>query len=358
MKKPIPLIPLILALLLSSTTALQLSNDNYAVEVLLNKPGTEFYFFNLDKLDSLVVQNNKYLSPSQYSQNLEAIFSQENFEGSTKLSLRLQLPTENSEINIPFINFISLIDNTKLSEHADFHQGWEISCTSQACKLNKQETELTIAQDSKNRYNILIESNELTSSGKICFSKYGNIFCVGSKLESDISEVLSHIGFVSAFNKLLTSYSLVNVGNKAVGSLTPATNLKPDWQEAMRQELVNLKKKNIIKISDKDIEEIALLAQQGKAGKNERMIYNSDSKSYDYHYRTSLPILSPETNSAPFTLVKPKPTNTITNPYYLVPLILTLFLIIIFVVFLIIGRVIAKRKRQKKIHPTGLLSQG
>ncbi len=350
-------------LMINLVSAVTLSNDDYAVEAVLNKPGTIYYSHNIDNIENLIIYNNKYTSLSQYSQEIAAIFNQESSltsGGSSGLSVRLQLPTKISEVEISFINFAALINNQEaFNLREDFYLGWKITCTNKKCNLDNQGTGVIITQISKNEYNILIESSkELVSSGKRCFKRNNNELCLTNQLEKELSLVFEHIGFVSSFDKLLASYNIITLGSEMTSSLIPDTDLRPDWQEAMRQELVNLKRKNIISIPDKEIEEIAALTKQGNAGKNKRIIFNADLESYSYYYEIILPVLTQEINSEPFSLPKIKPANWLNNPYYFIPLIATIALIFVFIILATIARIIGKKKKQKRLHPTGLLSEG
>lgn len=353
---------------LSFLTSAAVSNDDYAVEVVLNKPDTSYNIKNLIKQENLKIINNKYVIPSSYNQKLAAIIYEDYESGygnSASLSVRLQLPTKNADIILPYLKIISTPPKSNLNMTEEtFYNGWNIQCTTGQCTLEKQRTQISITKIAEDRSEIIIETEDnlipQSQGGVKCFSKFGNSICVNSKFKVSVEEILKHVGAISSFNDLFVSYNIISIGNRQINTLTPDTDLEPDWKEAMRQELVSLKIKNIISITNQDIEEIVSLTEQGKAGVNSRIIYDINKEKYDYYYKTSLPISTENSNRNPFsfTLTGNVITNTISDPYYLVPIIITLVLFTLFILLIITAKIITRTKRKKKIKPiTGLLAQ-
>ena len=363
MKKTSFLTLILIILLISSISVSAFSNDDYAVEVVLNKPGVDCNFYNLDKLDNIKIENNKYIAPSQYNQELAAIFYLESgltCGKSQGLIVRLQLPTKISETNVPYVKFISNLNKDMNTSQENFKTGWDILCSNQQCTLKKERTSLDINQISKSKYEVTLESSTgllSPSAGLKCFSKYGNILCLSSSLEKEMNDALENI--VAPFKEFLTSYNIIIIGTKTENTIIPAISLQPDWREAMRQELVNLQRKGVAPLENKDIEEIVALTQQGKAGRNLRIVYDSDINSYIYYYKTSLPILSQELNSAPFVFpITGSAVNPVSNPYYLVPIIITSVLFVVFFFLIVLAKLLTRERKRKLKPTTSLLSQG
>jgi len=358
------IILLIITIFLINLVSAEVTNNNYAVEVVLNKPGTNYNLYNMGNLEDITIKDNKYITSSEYNPNLASILFYEHALTSGKqegLSVRLQLPTKIQETNLPYLKFISTIIKKEINISDEFYNNWEITCSTNEYLLKKQRTTISIIKISKDRYEITIETyDNLAKTGVRCFSKYKNTICITQELKRDIEDILTHIGLISSFNNLFLSYNIINIGNRIIKTLIPSTTLKPDWKEAMRQELVRLRKKGIIEIPDSDIEEIVSLTEQGKAGINSRIIYDENLKAYNYYYKTTLPILKQETDTKPFIFPinqeVDKSTDFISKLYYLIPIILAFILLIIFIILIIIARILAKAKKKPKLITT-LLSQ-
>jgi len=103
------------------------------------------------------------------------------------------------------------------------------------------------------------------------------------------------------------------------------------------------------------------LAKQGTAGQNYRVVYGENEtgkESWLYYYETQSPTLTQILTCNTFTLPKFSFINfpeQQMSPYYLIPIIFTIFFIFLFTILIITARLIDKRqnRKQKKAEVKG-----
>jgi len=347
--------------------------DNYAVEVLLNKPDISYDLNVFDNAQNVIIKEHQYILKSNYNPHLALILEKVSspLQG---LSIRLQIPVKSEEENLPYLKISSTgaTGIINLTGEDNFN-GWKISCVSGSppaqCEFDKGKTSILSSMISPNKYEVVIETREelgdcISCDGR-CLILPGGSKCINRNLRDDIGSVLKYSGLVSSVEEVFLSYKLISSGNAIIIDLSPESSTDIDWQEAIKQELRNLNRNSVISITEQDIEEISKLSKKGSAGQNLRIVYGEDKdgeQSWLYYYETKFPILTSlkNCNEFPSSLV---PTGMLIfssseiSTYYLIPLILTLTLIFLLVILIFIARMINLQKRKKKIKPiTGLQS--
>jgi hypothetical protein len=124
----------------------------------------------------------------------------------------------------------------------------------------------------------------------------------------------------------------------------------------MRQELVALVSKNAVSLSNSDIEQISQLAARGQAGQNYRIVYDSESDSWQYYDLLDNAILTDKRDCQAYKIpsddVRASPEST--RIFYLVPLIITLAGVFLLGLLAVIAHIInrGKPRTHKKHHTT------
>jgi ribosomal protein S8 len=353
------------------------SYDNYAAEVVLNKPEITYNVAILSTAQNIMFQDNKYVLQSDYSPNLASILESQSGL-TTGLSVRLQIPVKSEQETLPYFKFGTTITKGKLNVSGDDYNGWEVSCIKGTpipqCEFTKGKTDILASLISSGRHDITIETSEDLKNCDNCDGvclRTSEPKCINKQLKDDVTDVLNHSGLISSFNELTSSYKILASGNRITENLEPLAKQDINWNEAMRQELVRLRGYNIISLSDEDVEQIANLSEEGKAGQNLRIVYGedvNDQKVWLYYKDTKFPILTKLVNCNEFPLSSmpggvlafSKQKQQIPT-YYLVPIMITAFLLLLFIILIVIARLIDRRrnlrKRKKKLKPiTGLSS--
>lgn len=359
------------SILLSNVSAICINSaDNYAAEVLLSTPKASYNFDSLDSAKNIIIDNNRYVLQSEYHSNL-ALILEEQTSPISGLSIRLQIPVKSKEENLPYLKFSSTSAKGTLNISGEiFHDGWKISCiqgiSPAQCEFVKGKTEILALLSSK-KYEISIGTREELKDCKNCdgrcISNTGK--CLSLELKNDIEKILQYTGLVSSIDELFSQYKVITSGSAVITDLTPENLSSINWQEAMKNELSQLKKQLIISIEDVDIEGISQLAMQGMSGQNSRIMYGEDKNSekrWLYYYEIKLPILTKLENCLEFpkSLV---PTSMIIfnerstiSTYYLIPLIFTSALIFILAILITAARIIESKKIKKARSIIGLQS--
>lgn len=348
--------------------------DDYAAEVVLNKPGIESNLNLLNNAKNVLIEENKYIIQSEYNPNLAVIL--ENQLGVVLgLSFRIQIPVKSEKKTLPLLKFSSSSAKGQLNISDKVYNGWKISCVEgipvPECEFSKENTIVSVNLVSSKKYEVVIETTE---DLKVCGGCDGVCVgtieqrCINQNLKKDIEDILKHSGVSQSFGELLSAYRIISIGNTEKTELSPQFLQTIDWKQALGQELFRFKQEGIVLISDSDIEEISKLAEQGKSGQNSRIVYGKDAQGSErwlYYYETKFPILINLVNcyDFPISLV---PTGALVfsgeqpliRAYYLVPLILTASLIFIFLVLLVVARVIDNSKRKRRLKPiVGLMTE-
>lgn len=346
--------------------------DNYAAEVVLNKPGIDYNLNSLNNAKGIIIKDNEYILQSVYNPSLAVILEKQSRLSCGKdsgLSVRLQSPVKLVERNLPYLGFIlSTTGTLNVSENTG--NGWKISCVQgnpiPQCNFVKGKTKIAISLASPNKCEIKIETNEEL---KNCFNCDGKcIFnqCITLQMKNDIEDLIK-ASVANPIKEPFSSYTLISSGNITQTEISPEINLDIDWEAAMKQELTRLRQENIIQITLSDIAEISKSASGGAAGQNNRILYCEDKNNntqWVQYSETKSPILttSENCNQFPLSLI---PTGMLTysgqeiSVYYLIPIILAFALILLVIILIIVARVINTNRRKRRIKPiTSIQSAG
>lgn len=324
------------------------SADDYAVEVVLNKPDAISNLALLNSAKNVVVDNGKYILKS-INPNMGVVIESLGRD----VSVRVQVPMKSESKSIPKLEFVtSRKGDLNISE--DFYNGWRITCGSEVdCEFKKGKTSI-LASLSGTRYEIDIEINENLASCQGCDGACiasVNSRCVNKQLRDDIENILKHSGLIDSFSELLVSYRVISSGEVIMNDLTPEASDNINWNDAMRNELLYLRNLNLIFISSEDIEEISKLANQGSAGQNSRIVYDSDAGKWNYYYKTMFPSITKlvncqelRTSTIPAEEVSFS-SGGIVSGYFFVPIMITLLLFTLIGILVIIARIVEKTKK-------------
>jgi len=346
------------------------SVDDYASEVILNKPETSYNLYMLMNAKNIIKEGDKYILQSAYNQNLAVILEKQTELTSvaSQLSIRLQLPVKIAEKQISYFKFSTTLSNVKLNISDKEYDGWEINCLEgfpiPQCEFKKDKTSIVVSLVSSNKYDIFIETNEqLSDCGScdgVCLGT-SEKKCIDRILKNDIQDVLKHAKLISVFEEMLSSYRILGTGSIIIEDLAPETQINIDWNSAMKQELERLRKQNIISLTDSDINDIKILADKGTSG-NSRIVYGKDkngSEMWLYYSDSLFPTLNKLKNCNEFP-VSLLPVGGLSfekqqiSTYYFIPLIITIFLFLLFLVLTTVARLIDKRQRKKLSAATRL----
>jgi len=359
----------ILAILLTFPSVLAScinSADDYAVEVVLNKPGIEYDLSKLNNAQNIIIDNGRYILKSDYSSSIATILEPQSSLTTGQvsgLSVRLQIPLKAKDKTVSNLKFISTNLRGKLNISEDNYNGWRISCVSgnpiPQCEFKKGLTVISAGLVSQNKYEATIETNEnLKECASLCDGRCISSLCIDKQLKTDIESIMKYSGLASSFDEVASSYRLISSGNIQTIDLVPETSEEIDWKSALSQELKSLRTSKIILITDTEISEISLLAEEGASGINSRIIYGEDSQGKEgwyYYDKTKFPTLTTLRNCKEFPVSMIPAgelsfnSNIIVPTYYLVPIIIALSLILLFTFLLIIARLVEKNQRKHNL---------
>ncbi|MEK6820434.1 MAG: hypothetical protein AABX71_01865 [Nanoarchaeota archaeon] len=352
---------IVLSLLcLPLTAACVNPTDSFASEVVLNKPETYYNLGRFLKAENFLYEDGRYIFQSQYNKNLATILSEISSPvcKTNCLSVRLQIPLDEAEFKSYYLSVISSVVGKEISlkEETDNYKGWSIISGKTSLELKKNQINILISSLDR-RSDIIIEINEKLKicggcDGKCVYTAEGNK-CITREMKEDIEEIMKFLGLINKFSDLFSSYRAVEA-EKTIADLKPAIEPYIDWEEAMKQELVNLKAKGIIDIEDKDIEKIAWLSERGRAGHNSRIVYSEKDREWKYYYDTENPVLIRGVGCEEFP-AKNLPRKALDfrklnfSTYYLIPGMIAFFLAVIFVILYFIARKITKMKGKRRV---------
>jgi len=361
----------ILALILTTLSlnqalgACTTSTDDYAAEVVLNKPDITYNLACFSNADNLVIQENQYIMHSSTSPLILILEKQSELTCgyNSGLSVRLQIPLKAENVNLPYLKFSSTNTKNSLNIIDSVYDGWQISCFQgnpiPQCEFKKSGTSI-LASLIGNKYEATVEiTNNLGLCSEGCDGKCIGTRCINKQLKGDIQDILEKAGLIDSFDAFAASYRVISSGNIAKIDLIPQSTDNVDWKAALKKELKNLNNENVISISDEDINSISELAKQGAAGVNSRIVY--DGEKWSYYYQTKFASLTKLVNCREYPLsLVPTGAVIIENPlptYYLVPIIMTVALVILLVLLVAVARITDASKRRHRLKPvTGLQS--
>ena len=342
----------IIALILVSLAVSNLGNtcltssDEYAVEVIVNN----YNAAELSKFSQIV--DRKYLFISQYNPNL-IVVAEENVNP-RGLSIRLQIPTEKKEIKQPYLKILSnYASGTLRKEVTSPFFGWAIVCGENTCNFAKNDINIK-AMQLKNigelTFEIKKELKECDSgcSGR-CLALHDREVCIDKQIETDIDRVLKYANITKGIDNLFNSYRVVSSEGIVVLDIVPSYNFLIDWEEALREELVFLKGRGVIDISNEDIENAVSLAIRGQAGDAYSIVYDELSNSWTYSNKIQNLVLTTEKTCKVYSITRESAYEKESiNLFYLVPIILTVAAAFLFLLLMFIANIVRRRNRKHR----------
>lgn len=343
------------------------SADDYAVEVVLNKPGITYDLNKLNNAENVALNNNLCILKSEYSSSIATILETKSDLTCglvTGLSVRLQMPVKSETKTMPYLKFVSSAKGM-LNISEESYNGWEISCIQgdpiPQCEFRKSKTIITASLTGK-KYELTIETNENLKSCSPCDGRCitNENKCINKDLRTDIEDILTHSQLIKNFEDIMISYRIAGTGNAVITDLSSESVQEIDWKQALRQELTTLRSNNIISITNSDIDEISELAKQGSAGINSRIIFGEDTTGNEkwlYYKETKFPTLTKLQNCKefPISLIPAGDlafsNQTKISSYYLIPMIMAAALAVLFIFLTVIARIIETSKRKHRIKP-------
>ncbi len=330
------------------------SADDYAVEVLLNKPGIDVDFDAFKDAENIFQIGDSYVIKSNYGGNYGVIISKVS-DGLCEecMSVRLQIPTESEEKNV---NYLIIFLNSLSGElkNTGSYKDWITYCSSSQCVFQNENVEIVITKDS-GKSNAVIEivgnvfSCDACEAGTCLKGASGN-FCVPETVENEIKDILEFSGLVNEDDKIFFSYQILSSGTRKVTNLVPS-GIEANWKNALREELAFLKERGISGVSSLAISKISNLAKLGKAGHDSRIVYGENLKgdNWMYYYETKSPTILNEENCNSFS-ASSIPSKRVEFSkfyfpiYYTIPLFVTSSILVILLLLIVIGRFTSMRK--------------
>lgn len=335
----------------SSAQTCLTSSEEFAVEVVV----PDHNFARAQILGERMGSSAAF--PSQYDHNSLLVLLSESSvpEG---MSVKVQRPTKVIEVERPYLKFVSyslpgLVRTTNL---VPLHAGWTIECASSECAFEKDFVRIT-ASRSRPEQGVMFEITEaLESCGTrcegLCVTFSSQSRCFSNEMKHDIDTILRYTNITPrGLQEAFTSYRLVGTEGITLRDLAPQNYTSVDWEEAFREELVYLDAQGLVELSKEDIEQIALLAHEGQAGHNYRIVWDEAQKKWMYYDRTLDPVLSSERDCRAYDLPRQSLVVAPTAPidtFYLIPLILTGIGVVLITVLIIIARFLTTRHVRPK----------
>ena len=374
------LLTLVLSAVSAASASCLKSSDDYAVEVVLNKPETEYNLNYLSNAKNVILREGRYTFLSHYSNELMVVISEVDGSvsgGQAGLSIRLQMPTISSRESVHVLDIISksirgriITENVSQSSY----NGWLIDCTDERviseCKfINDGMAMRAYLEDSQ--YNVELEISQNIGScdvdgcnGGYCVRSGGSSTCIDKNKRESAESMLKYAGLIESFNEFSSAYSIVRNGISPMPTISadlPEEESeakdgakKINWSEALEKELSWLKSQNIVRILNNDIEEISPLAMQGAAGQNNRIVYAKDrvgAARWIYYKDSIEPSLSLEKECGEFVISKGI-TGGVTfeaaesGLYYIIPIALVIIILLIFALVIVFTRWNYERKKK------------
>lgn len=338
-------LPVFLIIFLVASTGVSsclTSSEDYAAEVVI----PSYKINNLITYEQRI--DTQYVLRSQYDANLLVLV--EETTSPNGLSVRIQLPTEATEIKKPHLKFLSYTEGTPRTNPIPAFAGWQATCSDAECSYQKDLITLTTPFDRTKGVSVEINRALDTCSAAcngLCFAATTESKCIDGKTKQDLDALLRYTNASADVQSLFTDFRILGSEEINVLDINAATSLTFDWHEAMRQELVYLQSQKVIDLSRADIESITALTKQGQAGHNYRIVYDPVTRRWAYYNTISNVMLTEDRDCKPYSLppldsVQHSPINV----FYLIPLIITGASLFILVVLVIIARLVSSRHRR------------
>ena len=266
MRKVVAGIALFIIFIITTTSLLSVKAcispyDNYAYEILMNKPGISF---NIEKLRQLCVEvGSKYIKPSItdsrvfiiiYSVDLKEL----NLGEGLAYSIRFQVNPKLIDKKV----FIA----TYLIKHPILPKEGIITDINELFIVKRKYT---------------IEDNKFVEVAEITVVNINPKVSLAEFIEDSLNKISSK------FNIPVEYIKVCDVRETSVKAIDVKTEIP--WSEVVFKELIYLSEEGIIEgLEQSDIETLSEMAKPGLAGWNSRIVYQETWKPY---YETSNPLL-------------------------------------------------------------------
>jgi len=266
MRKVIAGIALFIIFIVTATSVLSVKAcispyDNYAYEILMNKPGISF---NVEKLRQLCVEvGGKYIKPSITDNRVFIIIypvdlKELNLGEGLAYSIRFQ-------VNPKLIDK-KLFIATYLIKYPELPREGVITDVNELFIVKKKYT---------------IEDNKFTEVAEITVININPKVSLAEFIEYSLDKISSKFNIPAEYIKISDAHE----------AFIRAINVETEipWSEIVFKELMYLSEEGIIRgLEQSDIETLSEMAKPGLAGWNSRIVYQETWKPY---YETSNPLL-------------------------------------------------------------------
>lgn len=342
---------LIFLLFIQNIYACQTTSDNNAVEVLLNKEDIKFDLSSLRSGENIIMNGNQYILQSNLDK--AALIIQKSSLCEKCISVRIQVPVETTTEKIPYFSFTSSLLGTVFDFNKEnlFYKDWNIQLGTSNINLISDKMTINV-NFVNNNYEFVYEIYKSFSdcdicSGKCVKSRFGDA-CIDIQTTKEISDVLMHLGLINRPEQIFYSYKVIGNGEKLITDLISTVDTSDlNFNNALEADLKWLKLQKIITLSDEDIQNIKALAEKGYAGNNKLILYDNGWK---YNFQVKNVTLSNELNCKDFsrTLVPTKlpvlKRINVFSPYYMIPIITSLILLIILIILIFTARYVCNKR--------------
>lgn len=356
MKKRVLLILFVFfAYFLSLCSACINSADDFAVEVEINKNNAYLDIEKLANAKNVVFKDNSYIFQSDYDPDLAVIIKQKNVSCNNCFSIRVQTPTSSETILSPYFSFVSspTFRNINFANKTSNYEGWNVIFSTNAKQIEFRKGNYYVSVSTfLNRRDVFIEIYEnlrdcSQCSGKCLADVYGNKVCFEERFISEIVGVLSNFGIIDRIEDLFFNSRIIGKGQKTI-TILQSQNSQANLKEAIKKELLFLNNSKILILDSEDIDSIYFLAEDGMAGDNNKIVYDSSDKKWKYYYQTENAVTNIQVDCKEFgkeNIPSMKPVFSWRNsPYYVIPLVIVISFLIIIILLTIIGRIIKNTK--------------
>lgn len=355
----------------SPVSALQCvkSSDDYASEMVLNKPGTEYNLNYLSNAQKVILRDNRYTYESHYNKNLLVIISEvkEDEQEAPGLSIKIQMPTIAHKENVHILDLVSKSVKGKIipeNVSSSSYKEWSVGCTNERiiseCKFLREGVAV-IARLNDGSYNVELEISNSgacqASCSGYCVRSGGSSTCITNETKTSTEDLLKHVGLIKNFNEFISAYNIVKNGETPINTIDTEMTEEVDWQRAMKEELAWLKSQDIIRILNDDIDKVSSLSRQGSSGHNNRVVYAKNRMGvpeWVYYNESVQPIINFDKECSEY-VISPGITGGVTfetgnsKNYYLIPTFAIIIILLIFALVITFTRWNHERlKNQRK----------
>lgn len=326
---------------LTSAASCLTSSEEFATEVVIPN-------YDESRVSSLGGRyGGAVIFAAEYGSQLVAVARETTFP--TGLSVRIQQPTRTEEIRRPYVRIVSYSASIDARYNLAPYNRWETICDDRSCSFNKNTLALSYVQARPGEVAIEFSQGLPLCSAACtgsCIETATESRCVDANTQLELDALIRYAALGNNFHDLLDNYRSAGSEDITLTDIVPITSNPVEWSEALRQELVSLQAKGVITLSAQDIENIGSLGAKGQAGRNYRIVKDSETGAWTYYDQTSDAVLTSERDCNVYALSQAQESpEVIVNSFYLIPIIIVVSGLLLFGVLIIIARVVRSRAR-------------